>query len=65
MLDYKDTFCLCNSIKILSTFLMSYFKLKFVDDFTKIVPSVFGPYICHHQGLFACVKRFLKNKFID
>ena len=29
------------------------FRLKFVDEFTKFVPSAF---IGHHQGLFACVK---------
>ena len=27
-----------------------------MNEFTKIVPSGFGPFIGHHQGWFACVK---------
>ena len=29
------------------------FRLELVDEFTKIVPSAFGHFIGHHQGLFA------------
>ena len=32
-----------------------------MDEFTKIVPSVFGPFIGHHQGSFACVKSVFKD----
>ncbi len=32
-----------------------------VDEFNKIVPSVFGPFIGHHQGLLACIKSVLKS----
>ena len=32
------------------------FRLELVDQFTKIVPSAFGPFIGHHQELLACVK---------
>ena len=32
------------------------FRLEFVDEFTEIVPSTFGPFIGHHQGLFASTK---------
>ena len=34
-----------------------------MDEFTKIVPSAFGLFIGHHQGLFACVKSFFLNIF--
>ena len=27
-----------------------------MDEFAKIVPSAFGPFIGHHQGLLACIK---------
>ena len=27
-----------------------------VDELTKIVPSSFGPFIGHHQGLLECIK---------
>ena len=27
-----------------------------MDEFTKIVPSAFGPFIGHYQGLLACIK---------
>ena len=32
------------------------FREELVDEFTKIVPSAFGPFIGHHQGLLSCVK---------
>ena len=50
----KDTFCLCNFIKILSDKCLG-FRLELVDEFTKIVLSAFRPFIGHHQE-FACVK---------
>ena len=38
------------------------FSLELVDEFTKIVQSAFGPFIGHHQGLFAYVKSvFLRS----
>ena len=33
-------------------------------NFSKIVPSAFGPFIGHHQGLFACVKSVFKVFFL-
>ena len=42
------------------------FKLEWVDEFIKIVPSVFELFICHRQGLLACVKSvvvFFLNEF--
>ena len=33
------------------------------DEFTEIVPRTFGPFIGHHQELFASVKSFLKSFF--
>ena len=27
-----------------------------MDEFTKIVPSAFGPFIGHPQGILACIK---------
>ena len=43
------------------------FRLEFVDEFTEIVPCTLGPFIRHHQELFACVKRvfllIFKNVF--
>ena len=38
------------------------FMLELVDEFTEIVSSAFGPFIGHHQGLFASVK--IKKKFL-
>ena len=32
------------------------YRLELVDEFPKIVPSTFGPFIGHHQGLLACIK---------
>ena len=32
------------------------FRLEFVDEFTEIVPCALGPFIGHHQELFAWVK---------
>ena len=32
------------------------FRLELVDEFPKIVPSAFVPFIGHHQGLLACVR---------
>ena len=48
---------------ILSSFLISIFgfRLELVDGFTKIVPSTFGPFIGHHQGLLACIKCVFKE----
>ena len=61
-LNSKDKFCLYNLIKILSCFLG--FRLEFTDEFTKIVPSAFGPFIGHHQGFLACVKSVVfKNEY--
>ena len=34
-----------------------------VDEFIKIVPSAFGPFIGHHQRLLACVKNVFKEFF--
>ena len=34
-----------------------------VDEFTKIIPSAFGPFIGHHQMLLARVKSVLKEDF--
>ena len=31
------------------------FRSELVDEFHKIVPIAFGPFISHHQGLLACV----------
>ena len=40
------------------------FRLELVDDFPEIVPSAFGPFIGHYQGLFACVRCVVsKNEF--
>ena len=42
------------------------FGLELEDEFIKIVPSSFGRFICHHQGLFVCIKSFFflfKNIF--
>ena len=45
-LNNKDTFCLDNFIKILSSFSMCLgFSLQLVDEFTKIVPNTFGTFI--------------------
>ena len=52
-LNNKDTFCLYDFIKILSSF---GFRLELVDEFTKIVLSAFGPFIGHHQRLLTCKK---------
>ena len=58
-LNNEDTFCLYHFIKILSSF-----WLELVDELTKIVPSAFGFFIGHHQGLLACIKCiFFKNFF--
>ena len=37
------------------------FRLKLVDEFTKIVPGTFKPFIGHHQRLLACIKSVLKS----
>ena len=37
--------------------------LELVDEFTEIVPSAYGPFIGHHQGLFANVKIVFKKFF--
>ena len=37
------------------------FSLEFVDEFTKIVPRSFGPFIGHHQGLLARIKNVFKE----
>ena len=37
------------------------FRLQLVDEFTEIVSSAFGPFIGHHQELFASVKIFFKS----
>ena len=34
-----------------------------MDEFTKIVPSSFGPFLGHHQELFACVMSVFKEFF--
>ena len=43
------------------------FRLKLVDEFTKIVPSAFRPFIGYNQGLLVGVKSvfmgFLKDFF--
>ena len=52
-LNNKDKFCLYDfkfSDKCLS------FRLELVDEFPKIVPSAFEPFIGHNQGLPACVR---------
>ena len=43
------------------------FRLELVDEITEIVPSTFGAFIDHHQGLLACVKIvfFFVFKFLD
>ena len=61
-LNNKDTFYLYNFIKILSSFLISVL-VSFMDEFTKIVPCVFGPFISHHQGLLARKKNVFKRVF--
>ena len=46
-------------MRILLTFLD--FRLELVDEFIKIIPSAFGPFMSNYQGLIACVKSvFLK-----
>ena len=65
-LNNKDTFCLYNFIKIPSGFLIDKclaFRLELMDELTKIVPSAFGPFMGHHQGLLACVKSVFKRIF--
>ena len=37
------------------------FRLELVDEFIKIVPRAFGPFIGHHQELFECVKSVFKK----
>ena len=37
------------------------FRLELVDEFTKIVPSAFGPFIGYHQGSLACIKSVFKE----
>ena len=32
------------------------FRLELVDELTEIVPSAFGPFIGHHQRMFASIK---------
>ena len=32
------------------------FRLELADEYTEIVPSVFGRFIGYHQGIFACFK---------
>ena len=58
-------YCLYKFIKVLSSFpdMCLGFRLELVDEFTKIVPSDFGPFLGHHQGLLACVK-IVFDKFI-
>ena len=34
-----------------------------MDEFTKIVPSAFGPFIGHHQELLAYVKSVVLKSF--
>ena len=34
-----------------------------MDEFTKILPIAFGPFIDHHQGLLACIKKCLLKSF--
>ena len=57
----QDKFCLYNSFNILSSFLISVlrFRSKVVEEFLQIVPSAFEPFVGHHQGLLACVRRFV------
>ena len=62
-LNKKDTFCLYNFIKILSSFTCLGFRLELVDEFTKIVPTAFGPFIGPHQGLLACIKIVFERVF--
>ena len=40
------------------------FRLELVDEFTKVIPSSFGPFIGHHQGLLACVKSIFFKEFL-
>ena len=40
------------------------FRLVLGNEFTKIVPSAFGSFIGHHQGLFASVRIFFLSFFI-
>ena len=54
-LNNKDTFCLYDFNKIL--------RFELVDEFTKILPSAFRPFISHHQGVLACMKSVLKDIF--
>ena len=67
LLNNKDTFCLYNLIKILSSFQRSVFgfRLELVNEFIKIVPSAFGTFIGHHQELLACVKSVFLKSFKD
>ena len=37
------------------------FRLELLDEFTKIVPSAFKPFIGHYQGLLACIKSVFKE----
>ena len=37
------------------------FRFELVDEFTKIVPSAFGPFIGQHQRSLACVKSVFKE----
>ena len=68
-LNNKDKFFLYNLFKILSIFSVKSlsFRLELVDEFPKIVPSAFGPFIGHYQGLLACercvcfLKEFLNS----
>ena len=56
-----NTHCLYNVIMTLSSFDKCLgFRLE-IDDFTKIVPSVFGPFKDHYQKLLACIKIVFKR----
>ena len=37
------------------------FSLELMDEFTKIIPSAFGPFIGHHQGFLSCAKSVFKE----
>ena len=51
-----------NTGRLTHLFAHSY-RLILVDEFTKIVPSSFRPFIGHHQELFACVKSVFVYQF--
>ena len=62
-LNNKDTYCLYNFIKILSSFLISVLvlRLELVDEFTKNVPGAFGRFIGHLKAFQNIVVIFKVN----